>query len=480
MRRFDADALGVVLAEDFGLVAVADADPGYGHARRQLSGRAAAAKFAVAYSGGRDSTVLLHALAALRARHGFALRALHFDHGIAAESAEWAAHCRAQCAAWGIDFAAGREALAKPRGASLEAHARRRRYRWFAQVAQPGETLLTAHHADDQAETVLLNLLRGGGLESLAGIAPRRALSGAAGAQVARPLLAFAAAALAEYARAHGLRWVDDPSNAEMEFDRNYLRRAVLPALRRRWPGAARALNLSAAHCRAAAELLAESDAQNFAACRLDAKRGVFCLAPPLNIDAMRGLGPARAVRLLRRWIHGCGLRSPSAGQLAELRAQVFVSRAAAAALRWDSVEIRRFRDGLYLIGPPGEPPLAPVDWDLRGCDFGNGLRVEVDAIDGAGVATAIDPRRLTGRRVQWAWRQGGERMTLPGRAHSHALKKRLQQTAAPPWERRALPHLTVDGEIAWVHTIGPAAGYACNDGAAGITPRFVAAAPGP
>lgn len=480
MRRFDADALGRVLAEDFGLVDAGAA----GDTVTTVATVTAVAKFAVAFSGGRDSTVLLHALAALRARHRFELRALHFDHGIAAESATWAAHCAAQCRAWGVDFAARRESLAKPPGASLEAHARRRRYGWFAAAAQPGETLLTAHHADDQAETVLLNLLRGGGPESLAGIRPRRALAaGAAGAQVARPLLAFPAAALADYARAHGLRWVDDPSNDSLAFDRNYVRATVLPALRRRWHGAAGALNLSAAHCRAAAELLAEDDARAFDACRADTKRGVLCLAPPLAIEAMRGLGRARALRLIRHWIHRHGLRSPSAGQLAELFAQVFESRAAAAVLRWDGVEIRRFRDGLYLIGPPGDPPPAPVDWDLRAHDFGNGLRVEVGDGDGAGgdaavavtdtVVAAIDPRALAGRRVQWAWRRGGERMTLPGRAHSHALKKLLQQTAAPPWERRALPHLTVDGEIAWVHTVGPAAGCACSD-AAGIVPRFV------
>lgn len=461
MRRFDAEALGAVLAEEFSLLggAVTTVD--------------SVTKLAVAFSGGRDSCVLLHALTVLRARHQFNLRALHFDHGIAAESAEWAAHCEAQCRAWGIDFTARRETVGKPPGASLEAHARRRRYRWFAQEVAAGETLLTAHHADDQAETVLLNLLRGGAPESLAGIAPRRALSAANGTQVARPLLAFPAAALADYARAHGLRWVDDPSNAALEFDRNYVRAAVLPALRTRWPGAIGALNLSAAQCREAAELLAEDDARDYENCRTDARRGVFCLAPPLTVEAMRGLGRARALRVLRRWIHGVGLRSPSAAQLDELRAQLFAS--GGGELKWRGVEIRRFRDCVYLIGPPGDSPPAPVDWDLQPRDFGNGLRVEVDTVT-VDTTVAIDPSRLTGKRVQWAWRRGGERMTLPGRAHSHKLKKLLQQTATPPWERRALPLLTVDGEVAWAHRIGPAANCACAQNNAGIIPRFTAA----
>jgi len=530
MRRFDADALGRVLCAEFGVGGGGDGGD---------STVASRAKFALAFSGGRDSTVLLHALVALRARLGFALRALHFDHGLAAESAEWAAHCQAQCRAWEVEFAAAREALMKPPGMSLEAHARRRRYRWLARALAPGEILLTAHHADDQAETVLLNLLRGRGPESL-GIAPRRALAvpvdatvtaadattatvtaadatvtatvtaaDATGttpvAQVARPLLAFPAAALAEYARENELHWVDDPANDAPEFDRNYLRAAVMPVLQRRWPGASRALNLTAAHCRQAAELLAEDDARHLQDCRADAKRGVFCLAPPLEVAALEALGRARALRVLRHWIHGCGRRAPSTAQLGELFAQAFEARAAA--LRWAGVEIRQFRGHLYLIGPPPAPPPAPVDWDLRPHDFGNGLRVEVDTVGGgagagagdgagagagagdgdgagagaggldvghAGVGAAIDPRALAGRRVQWAWRRGGERMQLPGRAHRHALKKLLQQTATPPWERRALPHLTVDGDIAWAARIGPAAATAAP-GHPGLRPRFTA-----
>lgn len=501
MRRFDADALWRVLRDEFGLVG--DADDGDA-AAAGAGGTGAAgvettapttAKLALAYSGGRDSTVLLHALAGLRARHEFRVRALHFDHGLAAESAQWAAQCAAQCREWGVEFATARAESGQPPGESVEAHARRCRYRWFAQAVAPGETLLTAHHADDQAETVLLNLLRGRGPESLAGIAPRRKLAAAHAArtaQVARPLLGFSGDSLADYARAHGLRWLDDPSNDSPQFDRNYLRAAVMPVLRRRWPGAAAALSMGAAHCRATAELLAEEDARRLEDCRADAMRGVFCLAPPLSVEAARGLERARIIRLLRHWIHRCGHRSPSAGQLEALFAQVFAAqnRRATAALRWDGVEIRRFRGHLYLIAPPGFPGdsrPAPLDWDLQPHNFGNGLRVAVETVgdgggigvDGAGAGVdsggvaAIDPRRLRGKQVQWTWRCGGERMRLPGRAHRHKLKKLFQRVAMPPWERRALPLLTVDGTVAWAHRIGAAADYTCDKPAPGIIPRF-------
>ncbi|MDD9822327.1 MAG: tRNA lysidine(34) synthetase TilS [Gammaproteobacteria bacterium] len=501
MRRFDADALWRVLRDEFGLVG--DGDDGdaaaAGAGGTEVAGGTEAAgvettaaetttaKLALAYSGGRDSTVLLHALAGLRARHEFRVRALHFDHGLAAESAQWAAQCAAQCREWGVEFATARAESGQPPGESVEAHARRCRYRWFAQAVAPGEVLLTAHHADDQAETVLLNLLRGRGPESLAGIAPRRKLPAAQAArtaQVARPLLGFSGDSLADYARAHGLRWLDDPSNDSPQFDRNYLRAAVMPVLRRRWPGAAAALSVSAAHCRAAAELLAEEDARRLEDCRADAMRGVFCLAPPLSVEAARGLERARIIRLLRHWIHRCGHRSPSAGQLGALFAQVFAAqnRRATAALRWDGVEIRCFRGHLYLIAPPGFPGdsrPAPVDWDLQPHDFGNGLRVAVETVGdggGAGVdggVAAIDPRRLRGKQVQWTWRCGGERMRLPGRAHRHKLKKLFQRVEMPPWERRALPLLTVDGGVAWAHRIGAAADYACDKPAPGIIPRF-------
>ncbi|MGR3912923.1 MAG: tRNA lysidine(34) synthetase TilS, partial [Gammaproteobacteria bacterium] len=198
--------------------------------------------FVVAYSGGCDSHVLLHALMHARRRgdvaREFQLRAAHFDHGLLPESAEWAARCEAVCREWGIPFQHARREVRKAPQQSLEAAARHARYRWFAQCIARGQVLLTAHHADDQAETLLLNALRGGGVHSLAGIRPLRMLSAAKGTRVARPLLAFSRAQLAEYARAHRLRWIDDRSNRALQFDRNHLRHEIIPLLRQRWPGA--------------------------------------------------------------------------------------------------------------------------------------------------------------------------------------------------------------------------------------------------
>ena len=429
------------------------------------------AELAVGYSGGHDSHVLLHALSLARRDAGFGLTALHFDHGLQPQSAQWARRCAAVCESWGIAFVTEREALVKAPGMSVEALARRRRYRWFARVVAPQQTLLTAHHANDQAETVLLNLLRGGALASLAGIAESRTLSAEKSTRVLRPLLRWERAALSDYARRHALTWIEDPSNQRAEFDRNYLRHAVIPLLEKRWHAAVHSLARGAERRRDAVAFLDETAQAAFDECRADEHRGVFCLAPPLAVCRMRALGRFQIQHLIRHWAHRHGRRSPSAGQLATLFAQVFEAHSARAAMCWDDAEVRAFNGNLHLLPRlAAEQPRAAIDWDMRPRALGvNGVRVEL----GNG---ELDPARLRGKALKLVWRRGGERIRLPGRAHHSALKKLFQQHAVPPWERRALPLLVVDGEIAWAHRIGASVAYHCGK-ADGIGLRFVAGA---
>ncbi len=461
---FDSRALCRVLYEDIGLPA--------------------GAGFAVAYSGGCDSQVLLHALRTARREldFDFELTALHFDHGLSPQSAAWARQCEARCREWGIDFLGERQGPVSPspslpppvpeRGGT-EALARRRRYRWFARVVQPGQVLLTAHHADDQAETVLLNLLRGGGVEALAGIPRRRILSAEKSTLVARPLLPFPRKLLAEYARRHQLSWIEDPANQSPEFDRNYLRKSVLPLLQNRWPSATASLGRAAENCRDAAGFLDESARRLLPHCQAAEKRGVFCLAPPLAVSALQPLGRFQTLNLIRHWIHQQGRRSPSAGQLATLFAQVFEAHCARAGLRWADAELRCFGGHIYLTARLDPSPGAARQWALRDCPLAldkNRLRLEARASADGG----LDPRRLCGKSARLVWRAGGERMTLPGRKHSSALKKLFQQNAVPPWERGALPLLVVDGEVAWAHGVGAGAVCCAGEGP-GIRLRFVA-----
>ena len=477
MLDFDAHALGRALFEELDL-------PPRG-------------EITLAYSGGRDSQVLLHALCALRREHGFPLSALHFDHGLDPESAHWARRCAATCREWEVTFLTHREAVVGAKGESIEALARQRRYRWFAEVVAPGQVLLTAHHADDQAETVLLNLLRGGGLSALAGIPPRRRLSAKKSTRVIRPLLAFSGTALADYARRHGLSWMEDPSNQSLQFDRNYLRQTVLPLLGKRWPGVATSLGSSAAHCREAAGFIDQVMEPLRERCEAAGKRGVFCVAPPLDVGMLKTPRASelselpelsalpeppeppdrfQIITLIRHWLHHHGHRSPSWGQLTTLYRQVFAAGKARAGVRWDGVELRYFNGHLHLIrrldNPSGgDAPLPDaLPWDLRPRNLANGLRLEIRE----GATPGLAPGRLRDKALKLVWRKGGERMTLPGRGHSSALKKLFQENAVPPWERRALPLLVADDQVAWAHGVGPGAAC-CAQGKSGIALRFVA-----
>src|SRR6266404_3089306 len=202
----------------------------------------------VAFSGGADSTALLAALAQLE-RPPLKLRALHVDHRLHPHSVRWVAHCRRVARALGVPLQVRTAKVARLRGESPEAAARAARYQLLAAALAPQEALLTAHHEDDQLETVLLQLLRGAGLAGMAAMPARAAF--ARGALV-RPLLSWSRAELTAWVRSRGLEWLEDPGNAELRHDRNYLRMRVLPLIRERWPAAAATVARAARHAAAA------------------------------------------------------------------------------------------------------------------------------------------------------------------------------------------------------------------------------------
>ncbi|MFY9975316.1 MAG: tRNA lysidine(34) synthetase TilS, partial [Chromatiaceae bacterium] len=189
----------------------------------------------VAFSGGLDSTCLLRAAAAALGRLPGKLHAVHLDHGLHPESAHWAQHSLGVCKALGVPLKIDRLSISRAPGESLEAVAREARYAALAALLGPGELVLTAQHQDDQAETLLLALLRGSGIEGLASMGP---VSKLGSGWLLRPLLDVPRAALEAYAREEGLTWIEDPSNVSLAFDRNFLRRRALPLLRTRWPSA--------------------------------------------------------------------------------------------------------------------------------------------------------------------------------------------------------------------------------------------------
>ncbi len=409
----------------------------------------------VAYSGGVDSHVLLHALCALRAEHAWTLGAIHVDHGLHPDSAKWSAHCLHVCRELGVACVV--ERVERPRGG--EGGARRARYARLARHIGPEQVLLTAHHLDDQAETVLLQLLRGAGVRGLAAMPESMAF---AGGRLLRPLLGVRRAQLLQYARLHGLRWVEDTSNLELAYARNMVRHQLMPLLRQRWPHASESLARAGAHAAEAAALLDALAAQ-------DLEPAAVGAAHTLSIPVLRRLSPARRRNALRYWIRRCGFMAPPAPLTEAVVHMIDAStRSGQALLRWPGTELRRHRDRLSIMAPLAEPdPALCLAWDPqeRLIVPGTGYALRTEPAIGQGLSCA----RLVGMRLTVRLRRGGERCQLPGRAHRHSLKKLLQASDVPPWARLRLPLVYAGEELAAIADRWVCAPFAAGAGETGL-----------
>jgi len=378
----------------------------------------------VAYSGGPDSTVLLHALAHLPEARARGLRALHVDHGLHAESARWAAHCRAFCAALGIGCEVHAAKVDRSGGIGLEAAARHARYAVFAGCLQADERLLLAHHQDDQVETVLLKLLRGAGPEGLGGMRAVRAL----GRGVAwRPLLELPRRTLLDYLRVHHLPCIDDPSNDDRQLARNHLRHAVIPLLQTYWPHADVSIVHSAKLCRAAADTLQVEWLSALETLRDDATNS-------LDARGWLALAPAWRAPLLAHWLHAQGLPAPTTAQRMQIERQCTAQDGQLPCIQWTGAELHVWKHRLWAMAPRNVVPSpAPCTWR------GEPLRLP----DG-GLLSMVPAARLP-RALQVRWRSGGERIKPVGDRHTRELRALFQAGAVPPWQRDVCPLLYED-----------------------------------
>jgi tRNA(Ile)-lysidine synthase len=388
----------------------------------------------VAFSGGADSTALLAALAAL-GRRPRALRALHVDHGLHADSGRWSAHALELARALRVPCAVLSARIARRRGESPEAAARAARYRLLAGALAEGEVLLTAHHEDDQLETLLLQLLRGAGLAGLA--AMPQSVPFARGTLL-RPLLGRSRAELLEFLRGRGLAWLEDPSNADERFDRNFLRARVLPLVRQRWPGAAATVSRAARHAAEAQRLLDE-------VARADLGRA--SCGESLAASTLRTLPPERRRNVLRFWIAALGAPLPPSSRLQEIAGPLLAARAdAQPAVQWPGAVVERHA-GLLTVraAAPGRAPArgrgpaGAIGWRWRAQrrralpgDLGE---IELRADAHGPLDLGALPARLTIR-----WRRGGERLTLVRGGAHRALKSLLQEARVPVGQRARLP----------------------------------------
>ena len=390
----------------------------------------------VAYSGGPDSTALLAALAQLR-RRPRALRAVHVDHGLHPDSHVWAARALGLAGSLGVPCAVRAIRIARRRGESPEAAARAARYGELGGLLAEGEVLLTAHHEDDQLETVLLQLLRGAGV---AGLAAMPEVMRFARGWLVRPLLTRSRAQLLAWVRRSGLDCLDDPSNLDERFDRNFLRRRVLPVIARRWPAAAATVHRSARHAAEAQRLLDE-----LAQADLRGARHGEALAA----SALRALPIDRRRNALRFWISARGQPVPPAARLNEIAGPLLAARAdAQPRVEWPGGRVERDAGLLTLRRHPGgrRAPAAgaagapaEIGWRWRDtpvCALPAGLgRLELRPESQGPLDLSALTSSLTVR-----WRQGGERLAVSAGRPRRALKSLLQEARVPVGERALLP----------------------------------------
>ena len=389
----------------------------------------------VAFSGGADSTALLAAVMALREPH-LRVRAVHVDHQLHPHSKRWSAHCRRVAARLGVALTVRRVQVAREAGASPEAAARAARYAALGADLAPEEILLTAHHQDDQLETVLLQLLRGAGV---AGLSAMPAIAPFAAGQLARPLLGVARHELRAWVEHAGLPWVEDPSNACEDFDRNYLRARVLPLVAQRWPAAAATIARGARHAAEAQRLLDEL-------AREDCGRAAAGAA--LSVPVLRRLAPERRKNALRWFITRAGVRAPPARRLEEIAdALLDAAPDTHPFVAWDRVRIQRSA-GLLRLAPVRSPtaaPPAPAAFE-REWSWQRQRRLQLPGGAGALVLRA-DPRGpidldALGPRLTVRTRRGGERLRTVAGGVRRSLKGLLQEARVPAEERAGLPLL--------------------------------------
>ncbi len=392
----------------------------------------------VALSGGLDSSVLLDLIAQLQSDLDYPVRAVHIHHGLQAQADRWLTLCETLCAKRDIPLETHHLWLEPQPGESLEAVAREARYQALAQSMSPGDLLLTAQHQDDQAETLLLQLIRGSGPAGLAAM-PEHVRFGPG--WLARPLLTVSRQALEAYAREHNLSWQEDPSNRDLRFDRNFLRHQVIPRLRERWPAVSETLARSARYAGELLELVNEEVDE-------DLERVRIAHSEALSIPGLSGFHSVRLRHLLRRWIGSRGARMPNSKKLARIEQEAVFGRPdASPEIRWGNWSVRRFREGLYLLDEPlPEPPVTTLDWSSNlTLELPNGLgRLRAVASE-----TGVSAERWQNARIEVRFRQGGERCQPVGRGHRHPLKKLFQEWGIPPWERERLPLVFLDGDLA-------------------------------
>lgn len=431
-----------------------------------------ASGYLLAFSGGLDSCVLLDLMHKLSLHEKIPLRAIHINHGLQGEAEQWVSHCQQICEALKIPLQVVHLNMKPGKGESIEAVAREQRYQAFESELKKGEMLLLAQHRDDQAETLLLQLLRGGGPEGLACMSFYKAFSLGA---VFRPLLDVSRAEIEEYAHSNNLDWIEDPSNTDIKFDRNYLRHEVLPLLKKRWPSYNKTFSRSARLCAAATEIIGAQASELLKQVRVTdsglegdvTHEGIL-----LNAKSLSELAEQQQIIVIREWLRQQQLSFPSEVQMRQILIQMLKSSNEASPLvTWADIEVRRYRNHLYAFKAPDSfDSTIEYDWDL-GAPLtlpeldkcltvtkvkGEGISLEKirhlsftvrfrseNLVDNSGESNseAVKSDIFRGKSAELENK-------IPGTTKASKLKKTMQQSGIPPWLRNRVPILSLNDEL--------------------------------
>lgn len=407
----------------------------------------------VALSGGRDSVVMLHALSRI---YPGRLSAIHVHHGLSPNADQWVGFCQRFCSALGVSLNVCRVSLDQP-GIGVEGAARHARYRAFAELGMV--SLCLAHHREDQAETVLFNLFRGAGVQGLAGMREERCHGGL---KIFRPLLGLARASIERYAAEHSLDWIEDESNRDTRFSRNFLRQDILPRVQARFPSVTQALARAATNMAEAADLLD-------ALAQLDLQ-GALGVQGGISLQRFRQLDQARQKNLLRHAFRGAGLSMPDASALQEgLQQLAAIGPDNHFVFALDGADLRCWQGEIHLVKSCLAPCDERISWQGNGELSWAGGVLKAELLEGAGIAVSM----LSGKPFTVSVRRGGESMSLGKNRPSRPVKKLLQEAHIPPWLRISLPMLFVEDTLVWVHGLGVAADWQAAEGETGLWPKW-------
>jgi len=385
----------------------------------------------IAYSGGLDSAVLLHLLA--NSEYKEKLNVIHINHGLSPNAKQWEQHCQQQCEKLKLPLQIIKVAAKGLQGESPEAAARHARYSAFKGLVKENEVIVTAHHQDDQIETFFLQLFRGAGIKGLAAMPTSKTF---AEGQLLRPLLGYSRNDLEAYAKQQNLSWIEDESNFDTNFQRNFLRHEVIPKLKATWPGMLQSVMRSVEHCQGANILLDDL-------AKIDYEHCIIKEGNTLDITELLSLSGNRRDNLMRYWIKSQGHPYPSQKKLFEIDKTVLAAKEDSNPLvSWENTEVRRYQKQLFIM-----KPLTPFDNNqmITWKDVTKPLLIP-------GLEISLQPELLKSfsnlekSQVSICFRQQGQKVKVLNRPGSHDLKKLFQEYQVPPWLRSRYPLISVNG----------------------------------